>query len=190
MQDDPEGIIASRSSPVMNTRMLIERAPKMNVINADLIGVPVHCTVCTNVIPEEEARRKAVVCSEECREKLKRLRRKHKDDKQCRFCHRPATISQRQAFSRFQRWELEHPELANPDTWRVLSERGISPAVFAAAAKEARTQDFSFEYTPFATRWTRFPKPNRSHENLDKCIAILQEFWTEKEANDVRSEGA
>ncbi len=154
------------------------------VMNADLIGVHIRCTVCTSDVPEEEAKRKAVVCSPECREVLNRLRRKFKDDKQCRFCHKPATLTQRQAFNRFWRWEVENPELAHPATWRVLCDRGITIETFKAAAKEARTQDFSFEYSPLALGWKRFPKPNRPHEKLDRCITILREFWTEKEAAD------
>lgn len=151
-------------------------------MNEDLLGMDVHCIVCTKPIATEAARRRAVVCSEECREMLARLRRKHKDDRICRFCHKPSTVTQRTAFNRFQRWERTHPQEAFPETWRLLREHGISAETFAAAVQEAKDQDFSMEFSPVVLRWARFPKPNKKHENLDLCMPILTEFWAAQES--------
>ena len=141
-----------------------------------------RCSVCTNSLTDEQAKRKATVCSEDCRMTRNRYMRKFKDDRQCRVCHKPSTTTQRRSYSRFQLWEVEHPDLAFPKPWEVLSQRGITLEVFSKAIREAQLQDFSFEYHPAALKWTRFPKAGEEHGAMDQCVAVMREYWAERES--------
>ena len=158
------------------------KAKAETIMNEDLFGIYTHCLVCTRPIPEDMAKRKAVTDTEACRDVLLRLRRKHKDDKQCRYCKKPSTPSQRRRFGRFQKWEMEFPELAYREVLDAVQpiDEGITREVFAAAVSEARDQDYSLELNPLADRWTRFPKPNKPHANLDRVIEALHDYWGDK----------
>jgi hypothetical protein len=134
--------------------------------------------MCPNPIPLETMLKGAVTCSTACRDVRNRyLRMLKTDDKRCRYCLKPATTSQRSSFRRFMEWEQANPELAHPQVWGVLQHAGIELDTFKAAVAEAKDQDFSFEFTPQAVVWRRFPKADKPHENLDRCITALRGYW-------------
>jgi hypothetical protein len=72
------------------------------------------CIVCQSEIGLDRTIKKAVTCSDECKKKLKAIRRSHRDEKVCRQCARPSTPEERTMFLRWRRetdpaWQPKKP---------------------------------------------------------------------------------
>lgn len=74
-----------------------------------------HCVVCGTTIPTDRVKRGAVTCSKEHAKLRKAQQMALVDSKECRYCRRPSTPLQREAFKRFRRLEQKKPELLYPE---------------------------------------------------------------------------
>ena len=54
---------------------------------------PAHCIICTKDIPQDRNIKGSVTCSAECAEKRRKAQRTLQDDRECRYCSRPASRS-------------------------------------------------------------------------------------------------
>jgi hypothetical protein len=99
--------------------------------------VKTHCVVCTNIVPEKLAKRRAITCSDACLTIRNAAMRAERDAKECRYCKKPSTLEARAAFQRFRRIEGKRPDLLYPqeyEAWKAtLTEDAEStPEAFVA----------------------------------------------------------
>lgn len=62
-----------------------------------------YCTIDREPIPPERQARNAVTCSEECKKKLKRIRRERVKGRKCKQCGHPSSQEERKAFLQWRR---------------------------------------------------------------------------------------
>lgn len=87
-----------------------------------------HCVVCTNLVPPERLKYKAITCSDEHARIRKLSMRAKQDSRECRFCRKPSTQAEKAAYQRFRKWELANPELAYPAQFKRWLERATTDA--------------------------------------------------------------
>jgi len=63
-----------------------------------------YCVVCTDEIPAGR-KKDSVTCSPECSKARKDHFRSLIDNKECRYCNRPATPEERARYAAWRRWE-------------------------------------------------------------------------------------
>lgn len=74
------------------------------------------CVVCTEPIDKQRVSRGAVTCTKECAKVRRDQQRALTDMKECRYCRRPSTPEEREAFKRFRQLEKRRPDLLYPET--------------------------------------------------------------------------
>lgn len=93
------------------------------------------CVVDKNLIPADRLKRGAVTCSKECSKIRSQQQMALVDQVECRYCRRPSTPEERQAYRRFRKLESLRPDLLYPDNfeaWKMLQRDGpITPEAFA-----------------------------------------------------------
>lgn len=149
--------------------------------NEDLVNRDTHCYICAKTIENGKDTPRKITCSDECAKLRIRILRKRVDDRECRFCHKASTPTQRKAFSRFRRWEREHPDVAYPEAWTIMEAAGMSLADFGKAVGQAAKRDIALDQMP-AEWWgapqtdiSKAPNPKPAPE-LDRAIEILLAF--------------
>jgi hypothetical protein len=143
--------------------------------NEDLIDRKTFCVVCTKEVPTERTKFRSVTCSEECTAIRQRLLRKRVDDRECRFCHKASTPTQRKAFSRFRRWEREHPDLAYPEVWAIVSAAGVELKEFGRAVHQTIRRDVMLDVKMADLGWgSTKGKDDVPTPELDRVLEILR----------------
>lgn len=160
--------------------------------NEDLVGVEAHCTICTNIIPKERQKHRAVTCGEKCKVLWARLKRKKVEDRECLFCHKPSTPNARRAFSAFQIWQYKHPDLSHPDEWAIVSASGMTLAEFGKAIKQSHKHDELLDLSLANSNWgsvkDRLPQGERQAAELDRAQQILSAHTRSIPAEDRAAE--
>jgi hypothetical protein len=78
-------------------------------------------------IPQDRLSKGSVTCSKECYEKRRKAQRAQQDEKECRYCRKPSSFEDREAFKRFRRLEARRPDLVYPEAFEQFkSEREAS----------------------------------------------------------------
>lgn len=72
------------------------------------------CVVDKNPIPVDRLKRRAVTCSKTCSKIRTAQLMAVMEQMECKYCRRPSTPEERQAYKRFRRLEIEHPDLIYP----------------------------------------------------------------------------
>jgi hypothetical protein len=100
--------------------------------------VTTHCVICTAEVPIDRQRRGAITCSKE----HSKLRRAHlfaiMDQKECRYCRRPSTPEEREAYRRFRMIERKRPDLLFPEAFEDWKNSGGTPTAEAFAEYRAK----------------------------------------------------
>jgi hypothetical protein len=147
--------------------------------NEDLFGIKPCCVLCRSEIPADRLRFKAVTCSKVCGARYMRWQQKKRDDKACKFCHRPSTPNARRAFSRFRVWEKENPEASHPLEWAIVAAAGVTLAEFGAAIAQAARTDIELDVELRKFDWERVKKPRKFAKptpELDRVLSILAAY--------------
>jgi hypothetical protein len=117
---------------------------------------PAHCIICTKDIPQDRNIKGSVTCSAECAEKRRKAQRTLQDDRECRYCSRPASREEREAYKRFRALERKRPDLLYPEGWAQFKAEceaqvgGIEPtpqAFARALADRAEAKESESEVT-------------------------------------------
>lgn len=67
--------------------------------------VETHCVICKELVPKDRLMRGAITCTKE-HAKLRRAQLQAiTDKKECRYCRRPSTPEEREAYKRFRKFE-------------------------------------------------------------------------------------
>lgn len=75
------------------------------------------CIVCGDGVPKDRIMRGAITCSKE-HAKLRRAQLQAiTDKKECRYCRRPSTPEEREAYKRFRTLERKRPEMLYPEIY-------------------------------------------------------------------------
>ncbi len=91
------------------------------------------CIICGQQIPKDRLMRGAITCSQE-HAKLRRAQLQAiVDKKECRYCRRPSTPEEREAYKRFRTLERKRPDLLYPDLFEVWRETADDPSIEAFA---------------------------------------------------------
>jgi hypothetical protein len=96
------------------------------------------CIICGDEIPKDRIMRGAITCSKE-HAKLRRSQLQAiTDKKECRYCRRPSTPEEREAYKRFRTMERKQPHLLYPDAFEDWKASGGTPTpeAFAEARKK------------------------------------------------------
>jgi len=72
------------------------------------------CVIDQLPIPIERVKRHATTCSKECAKKLRKQRMMLMEQTECKYCRRPSTPEEREAFRRFRKLEASHPDAVYP----------------------------------------------------------------------------
>lgn len=95
--------------------------------------IKTHCVICTTEIPRERLIRGAITCSNE-HSKLRRAQLAAIiDKKECRYCRRPSTPEEREAYKRFRNLERNQPHLIYPEAFEDWKSSGGTPTPEAFA---------------------------------------------------------
>lgn len=108
---------------------------KVDVIRAR-DEVAVYCAVCGGVVPPERVAQGAITCSKEHGAKRANFLRARKEARECKYCHKPSTPEDREAFLRFKKLARKRPDVLYPaefDAWVEQASEGqlITPEAFA-----------------------------------------------------------
>lgn len=147
--------------------------------NEDLFGIQPKCVIDSKIIPHERLRFKAVTCSKECGEIWARLQQKKRDEKDCKFCHKPSTPNARRAFNRFRKFERECPDIARPVEWEIVHAAGMGLEDFGKAIGQAQRSDIEVDVELREINWDRVKKPRATAKptpELDKALQILADY--------------
>lgn len=96
-------------------------------------GLPGFCVVDAQPISPERLSKGSVTCSKECAKIRRDAQRVQQDQKECRYCRKPSTPEQRQAFARFRVLERKRPDLLYPEAfeeWKKTAAQ-VTPKAFA-----------------------------------------------------------
>lgn len=156
--------------------------------NEDLISRrDTHCYICGTTIEGGQDTPRKITCSEECARLRIRILRKRVDDRECRFCHKASTPTQRKAFARFRRWEREHPDVAYAEAWAIVQAAGMTAEDFGKAVGQAAKRDIPLDEPP--AEWWGAPQTDISKAKnpkpapeLERAIAILLAFTKQRDA--------
>jgi hypothetical protein len=95
--------------------------------------VTTHCVICTTEVPKERLMRGAITCTKE-HAKLRRAQLAAiTDKKECRYCRRPSTPEEREAYKRFRTLERKRPDLLYPEAFEDWKASGGTPTAEAFA---------------------------------------------------------
>jgi hypothetical protein len=95
--------------------------------------VTTHCVICTTEVPKERLMRGAITCTKE-HAKLRRAQLAAiTDKKECRYCRRPSTPEEREAYRRFRTLERKRPDLLYPEDYAAWEYSGGTPTPEAFA---------------------------------------------------------
>jgi len=95
--------------------------------------VKTHCVICKAEVPKDRLMRGAITCSKE-HAKLRRAQLTAiTDKKECRYCRRPSTPEEREAYKRFRTLERRRPDLLYPDAFEDWKASGGTPTAEAFA---------------------------------------------------------
>jgi hypothetical protein len=106
---------------------------------------PAYCIMCKAEIPQERNIKGSVTCSAECAERRRKAQRTLQDDRECRYCSRPASRDERAAYKRFRDIERKRPDLLYPEEWKQFKAEcsaqvgGIEPTPEAFATRLNQT---------------------------------------------------
>jgi len=91
------------------------------------------CIICGGEVPKDRIMRGAITCSKE----HSKLRRNQLtaivDKKECRYCRRPSTPEEREAYKRFRNMERKRPDLLYPEAYEEWKASGRIPSPEAFA---------------------------------------------------------
>lgn len=96
------------------------------------------CIICGTEVPKERLMRGAITCSKE-HAKLRRAQLTAiVDKKECRYCRRPSTPDEREAYKRFRTLERKRPDLLYPEGFEAFKTDGYgdTPEAFAEFRKK------------------------------------------------------
>ena len=100
--------------------------------------VKTHCVICTNEVPKERLIRGAITCTKE-HAKLRRAQLfAMMDKKECRYCRRPSTPEEREAYKRFRTLERTRPDLLYPEAFEDWKASGGTPTAKAFAEQRKK----------------------------------------------------
>ena len=108
--------------------------------------IKAYCVVCTNEIPEDRVRKQSVTCKKECSDARRRAQRTLQDDRECRYCRRPSSPEEREAFNRFRKLESKRPDLLFPQAFKEFQAEcetegtDATPEAFAAMYAKVKEQ--------------------------------------------------
>lgn len=85
----------------------------------DLIALPVFCVVCREPVPINRARRRSNTCTPEHKALREQSLRVYQDLRECRYCQRPSTLAQREAFKS---WSRLYRRVNEPVTLNSLTQ--------------------------------------------------------------------
>lgn len=141
----------------------------------DILRMKTHCVVCTNEVPEDRVKHRAVTCSKAHQEIHARMRKRRVSSKFCRFCNRSSTPSQRRAFTRFKRWEEQNPEQAYPAVFAIVTAAGVDRKAFVRAIRQGRRflVDLRPEMADLGFGARGLEKPRDPTPDLDRVLEIL-----------------
>jgi hypothetical protein len=96
-----------------------------------IIEVIPKCTMCGNPIPADHPRKKkALTCSDTCRDLREDWRRSNEDAKRCRYCLAPSSPAERSRYQRWRRFEKKNPppiEELSPEEIEELEYKKANP---------------------------------------------------------------
>lgn len=72
-------------------------------------GIGGFCVVDGRPIAQDRLSRGSVTCSKECYDLRRHAQRSQQDERECRYCRKPSTVEDREAFARFRRLEKKFP---------------------------------------------------------------------------------
>jgi hypothetical protein len=79
--------------------------------------IKTHCIVCAAEVPTDRLKYGAITCSKE-HQKLRHAQLQAiTDKKDCRYCRRPSTPEEREAYKRFRTMERKRPDLIYPEAF-------------------------------------------------------------------------
>ena len=84
---------------------------------AQFDDVETFCVVCKENVPIDRVKHKAITCSPTCATLRKNSIRSKQDARECRYCRKPSTPEDRNAFQRFRRMEAKRPDLLYPSEY-------------------------------------------------------------------------
>jgi hypothetical protein len=91
------------------------------------------CIVCGDEVPKERIMRGGITCSKE-HAKLRRAQLQAiTDKKECRYCRRPSTPEEREAYKLFRTLERKQPHLIYPEAFEDWKASGGTPTPEAFA---------------------------------------------------------
>jgi hypothetical protein len=82
-----------------------------------------YCVVDRQPIPSERIAKGSVTCSKECAAVRRKAQRTLQDERECRYCSRPSTPEERDAFRRFRRLEAKRPDLLYPQAFEDFTKQ-------------------------------------------------------------------
>lgn len=145
----------------------------------DLFGIQPKCVIDSVIIPPDRLRFKSVTCSKECGDTYAKIHQKKRDDKGCKYCHRPSSPNARRAFRRFRKWERENPELARPVEWEILAAAGVTRDEFSQALAQADRSDIEIDIELRNVGWDQVKKPrgeSKPTPEMDRVLTILATY--------------
>lgn len=100
--------------------------------------VKTHCIICTNEVPKERLMRGAITCTKEHAKLRHSQLQAIVDRKECRYCRKPSTPEEREAYKRFRNMERKRPDLIYPEAYEEWKASGRipSPEAFAEFRKK------------------------------------------------------
>ena len=95
------------------------------------------CIICGTDVPKDRLMRGAITCSKEHAKLRRGQLQAITDKKECRYCRRPSTPEEREAYRRFRTLERKRPDLLYPEEYEHwMAQSGMSsPEAFAEARK-------------------------------------------------------
>lgn len=108
--------------------------------------IKAYCVVCKEEIPEDRVRKQSVTCKKECADARRRAQRTLQDERECRYCRRPSSPEEREAFNRFRKLEAKRPDLLFPQAFKEFQAEAeaagtdATPEAFATAYAKVRAE--------------------------------------------------
>ena len=100
--------------------------------------IKTKCIICGDEVPKERVMRGAITCSKEHAKIRRGQLLAITDKKECRYCRRPSTPEEREAYRRFRLLERKQPHLIYPEAfeqWKLDSGM-TAPEAFAESRKK------------------------------------------------------
>jgi len=87
------------------------------------------CVICGEQVPKERIMRGSIVCSKEHAQLRRAQLQAITDKKECRYCRRPSTPAEREAYRRFRTFERKRPHILFPEAFEAWQRAGNDPAL-------------------------------------------------------------